>query len=114
VLRSIFQITVQADLLIGADGINSVVRQGIIGDGFLTMQGECLGARSIFSRAIVSQRNNCNNVIQWSKFHADGCGDGYTFGVQVHYRQTIMSIDGQPMQTHVLKIFAGWAEPVGR
>jgi len=47
-----------------------------------------------YSRAIVSQRNN---VIQWSKFHADGCGDGYTFGVQVHYRQTIMSIDGQPM-----------------
>jgi len=65
--------------------------------GFLTMQANVLaGARSIFSR-VVSQRNNCNNVIQWSKFHADGCGDGYTFWVQVHYRQTIMSIDGQPM-----------------
>jgi len=75
VLRSIFQMeTVQADLLIGADGINSVVRQGIIGDGFLTMQNVLAGARSIFSRAIVSQRNNCNNVIQWSKFHADGWG----------------------------------------
>jgi len=52
--------TVQADLLIGADGINSVVRQNnrrwvsnYAGANVLA------GARSIFSRAIVSQRNNC-------------------------------------------------------
>jgi len=40
VLKSIFQMeTVQADLLIGADGINSVVRRGIIGDGFPNYAG---------------------------------------------------------------------------
>jgi len=67
-----------------------------------------------YSHGNCLQRSNCNNVIQWSKFHADGCGMVIPFfGVQVHYRQTIMSIDGQPMLRLVLKIFAGWAEPVG-
>jgi len=89
--------TVQADLLIGADGIN-LLSQGIIGDGFPNYAGRMSWRALVrYSHEQLSP-NNCNNVIQWSKFHADGCGDGYTFGVQVHYRQTIMSIDGQPIR----------------
>jgi len=82
--------------------------------GFLTMQGECLGGRSFdILTTIVSQRSNCNNVIQWSKFHADGCGDGYTFfGVQLS-ADDYVNRRATDAKTHVLKIFAGWAEPVG-
>jgi len=82
--------------------------------GFLTMQGECLGGRSFDILTAIVSRSNCNNVIQWSKFHADGCGDGYTFwGTSALSADDYVNRRATDAKTHVLKIFAGWAEPVG-
>jgi len=80
------------DLLIGADGINSVVRQGII-DGFQPCRANVPG-RSFDILTSNCPNANCNNVIQWSKSY--GRGWLYLWGTR-HCRQTIMSIDGQPM-----------------
>jgi len=78
--RSIFQNGKDPlDLLIGADGTNSVVRQGIIGDGFQPCRASCLAqARSIFSRAIAPTRKG---PLAHSRVPLMD-GDGYTFGVQ--------------------------------
>jgi len=75
--------------------------------GFLTMRGECPGARSIFSRAVspnttvITSSNGQNSMLM-------DVGMVIPFGVQVHYRQTIMSIDGQPMLLTFWRYLQGW------
>jgi salicylate hydroxylase len=107
--------TVQADLLIGADGINSVVRQGIIGDGFPSYAGR-MSWRAIVpysheqlspnATTLITSSNGKNSMLM-------DLGDGYTF-----WSASALSADDYinrrttDAKTRVLKLLAGWAEPV--
>lgn len=110
------QKAVQPDLLIGADGINSVVRQTLIGDGFPNY------ADRVSWRAVIQYNHellspNASTLItapDGKNFLLVDVGGGYTFwsaGARstddfVHQRAT------HP-KTRVLERFAQWAEPVG-
>ncbi len=108
--------TVDTDLLIGADGINSSVRQTLIGDGFPNY------ADRVSWRAIVQFEHEQLSPNTSTLFTAaDGknflivdVGEGYTF-----WSASALSIDdfvhqwAKTPKTRVLERFADWAEPVG-
>lgn len=108
--------TVQADLLIGADGINSVVRQGIIGDGFPNYAGR-MSWRALVRYSHEQLSPNATTVITSSNGQNSmlmDVGDGYTFwGTSALSADDYVNRRATDAKTHVLKIFAGWAEPVG-
>ncbi|PSB42765.1 FAD-binding monooxygenase [Cyanosarcina cf. burmensis CCALA 770] len=108
--------TVQADLLIGADGINSVVRQGIIGDGFPSYAGR-MSWRAIVrysheqlspnTTTVITSPNGKNSMLM-------DLGDGYTFwGTSALSADDYVNRRATDAKTHALEILAGWAEPVG-
>jgi salicylate hydroxylase len=110
------QTAIQPDLLVGADGINSVVRQTLISDGFPNF------ADRVSWRAIIQYDHkllspNASTLItapDGKNFLLIDIGEGYTFWSAitrstddfVHQRATTP-------KTRVLEQFAAWTEPVG-
>lgn len=108
--------TVETDLLIGADGINSIVRQNLIDDGFPNY------ADRVSWRAVLQFEHERLSANASTLFTApDGknfllldVGEGYTF-----WSAGALSADdfvhqrGTTPKTRVLERFADWAEPVG-
>ena len=107
--------TVQSDLLIGADGINSVIRQRLIGDGSPTYAGR-MSWRAVIQYSHEQLSPNAATLIT----APDGknvllvdVGEGYTF-----WSASALAADASMCQraadakVRVLETFAGWAEPV--
>lgn len=108
--------TVETDLLIGADGIHSIVRQNLIGDGPPNY------ADRVSWRAVLqfdSDRLSPNTSTLFTS--ADGknfllidLGEGYTFwGASILCDENLVNQEATTPKTRVLQQFAGWAEPVG-
>lgn len=107
--------TVQADLLIGADGINSVVRQGAIGDCHAAYAGR-MSWRAVIQYAHEQLAPHVATLLtafdNKNMFLFD-LGEGYTFwsasALLTHDALSRRHIDAKE---RVLELFAGWAEPV--
>lgn len=107
--------TVQADLLIGADGINSVVRQEIIGDGTPTYAGR-MSWRAVIQYpheqlspnvAILVTASDGKNIVLID------IGEGYTFwSAGVLLADDSVCQRASDAKVRVLEFFAGWTEPV--
>lgn len=107
---------IKPDLLVGADGINSVVRQNLIGDGFPNFVDR------VSWRAVIKYDHKLLSPNTATFFTAaDGqnfllvdVGEGYTF-----WSANMRSIDDfvnrrdTDAKTRVLERFAQWVEPVG-
>ncbi|GAP94245.1 FAD-dependent monooxygenase [Leptolyngbya sp. NIES-2104] len=106
--------TVQADLLIGADGVNSVVRQGLIGDGAPTYAGR-MSWRAVIQYAHEQLPPDTGTIMT-----ADGkiivltdVGQGYTFwSAGVLQEDDSVCDRASDVKARVLELFAGWGEPV--
>ena len=106
---------IESDLLIGADGINSVIRQVLIGDGTSTYAGR------MSWRAVVQYQHellspNASTLItapDGKNFLLIDVGEGYIF-----WSAGALSTDDSVCQraadtkTRVLETFAEWTEPV--
>ncbi|MBD2068225.1 FAD-dependent monooxygenase [Leptolyngbya sp. FACHB-671] len=107
--------TVQADLLIGADGINSVVRQELIGDGTPTYAGR-MSWRAVIQYPHEQLSPNIATLVTAS----DGknivlidVGEGYTFwSAGVLLADDSVCQQASDAKARVLEFFAGWTEPV--
>ncbi|MBW4492893.1 MAG: FAD-dependent monooxygenase [Oscillatoria princeps RMCB-10] len=106
--------TVRADLLVGADGINSTVRQVVIGDGAPRYAGR------MSWRAVLKYSHELLAADEVTLMIGDGknmvlidTGGGYIF-----WSAGALSEDGSVCQSaaevksRVLQEFAGWGEPV--
>lgn len=110
------QNAVQSDVLIGADGINCVVRQTLIGDGYPNFVDRVSWRAIIqFDHKLLSP--NASTLITASdgkNFLLVDAGEGYTF-----WSASALSTDDFVQQraispkTRVLERFSAWAEPVG-
>lgn len=107
--------TVQANLLIGADGINSAVRQELIGDGTPTYAGR-MSWRAVVQYQHELLSTNASTLVTASdgkNFLLVDVGEGYIF-----WSAGALSTDDSVCQrasdakARVLELFAGWAEPV--
>ncbi|MBD1870253.1 FAD-dependent monooxygenase [Cyanobacteria bacterium FACHB-471] len=108
--------TVETDLLIGADGINSIVRQNLIGDGSPNYAGR-VSWRAILQFEHEQLAPNTSTLLtsaDGKNFLLVDVGEGQTFWSAsalsaddfVHQRATAS-------KTRVLERFADWAELVG-
>lgn len=108
--------TVQSDLLIGADGINSIVRQMLIGDGSPIYAGR------MSWRAVIQYPHELLSPDSATLITApDGrnimlidVGDGYTFwSAGALLTDDSVCQRATDAKDRVLEIFAEWTEPVG-
>ncbi len=106
---------VQSDLLIGADGINSIVRQMLIGDGAPIYAGR-MSWRAVIQYPHELLSANASTLIMapdGKNFVLLDLGEGYTF-----WSAAALSADDAVCQSaaaakaRVLEIFAEWTEPV--
>jgi salicylate hydroxylase len=106
---------VESNLLIGADGINSVVRQVLIGDGTPTYAGR-MSWRAIIQYPHEQLSPSTSTLItapNGKNFLLIDLGQGYTF-----WSATMLTADNFICQratdtkARVLEIFTGWADPV--
>jgi salicylate hydroxylase len=106
----------QVDLLIGADGINSTIRQAIIGDGSPRYAGRMSWRAVIKYKHELIPENEVTITISpegGKIFTLIDVGDGYIF-----LSAGALSADDSVSQTafdvksRILDTFAGWAEPV--
>jgi salicylate hydroxylase len=107
--------TVQADLLIGADGINSVVRQGAIGDCHATYAGR-MSWRAVIKYTHEQLAPHVATLLtafdNKNMFLID-LGEGYTFwSASALLTSDALSRRHIDAKERVLELFDGWAEPV--
>jgi salicylate hydroxylase len=107
--------TVQADLLIGADGINSVVRQGAIGDCHATYAGR-MSWRGVIQyphEQLAPHVATLLTAFDHKNMFLIDLGEGYTFwsasALLTHEALARRHLDAKE---RVLELFTGWAEPV--
>lgn len=108
--------TVETDLLIGADGINSSVRQTLIGDGFPNY-ADRVSWRAIVQFAHERLAPNASTLFtaaDGKNFLLVDVGEGYTF-----WSASALSVDdfvhqwAKTPKTRAIERFGDWAEPVG-
>jgi salicylate hydroxylase len=105
---------VQADLLIGADGLNSAVRQTLIGDGDPRYAGR------MSWRAVLKYSNSMlppNEVMSMTapdgkNFSFFDLGSGYMFWAATSLWQDESMIHTGDAKSRVLEKFLNWAQPV--
>lgn len=106
---------VQPNLLIGADGINSVVRQTLIGDGSPNYAGR-MSWRAITQYDHERLSPNSSTLIaapDGKNFLLVDVGEGYTFWSASTLADDPVCQQATDAKTRVMETFAGWAEPVG-
>jgi salicylate hydroxylase len=107
--------TVQADLLIGADGINSVVRQGVIGDGTPIYAGR-MSWRAVIQYSHEQLSPNATTLLtapDGKNLMLIDVGEGYTFwSAGALLADDSVCQRATDAKARVLEIFAEWAEPV--
>jgi salicylate hydroxylase len=107
--------TVESDLLIGADGIDSIVRQGLIGDGMPNYAGR-MSWRAVIKYPHDRLAANASTLIaspDGKNFLLVDLGQGYTFWSASTLSATEFSRQAPPNpRLRVLEAFANWAEPV--
>jgi salicylate hydroxylase len=107
---------IQPDLLVGADGINSVVRQNLIGDGFPNF------VERVSWRAVIKYDHKLlspNTATLITAPDGKNCslidvGEGYTFwSASMRSTDDFVNRRDTDAKTRVLERFAQWVEPVG-
>jgi salicylate hydroxylase len=111
--------TVEADLLVGADGINSVIRQVIVGDGSPRYAGR-MSWRAVVEYSNEHLLHNESTFILGSdgkNFSLIDVGGGYIFwsaALLASESSSLSKTDLNPteVKSRVLEVFADWTEPV--
>ena len=107
--------TVHSDLLIGADGINSVVRQRLIGDGSPIYAGR-MSWRAVIHYPHERLSPNSSTLItapDGKVFLLVDVGEGYTFwSAGVLLADDSVCQRATDVKARVLEIFKEWTEPV--
>ncbi|WP_199330426.1 FAD-dependent monooxygenase [Microcoleus sp. FACHB-68] len=107
--------TIQSDLLIGADGINSVVRQKLIGDGSPLYAGR-MSWRAVIQYPHPLLTPNLATLItaaDGKNFLLVDVGEGYTFwSAGALLADDSVCQRATDAKARVLEIFAEWADPV--
>ena len=104
------------DLLVGADGINSVVRQNLIGDGFPNFV-ERVSWRAVIK--YVHKLLSPNTATFVTAPDGTNCllvdiGEGYTFwSASMRSTDDFVNRRDTDAKTRVLERFAQWVEPIG-
>jgi salicylate hydroxylase len=106
--------TVRADLLIGADGINSVVRQQLIGDGSPRYAGRMSWRAVIKYNHELLAPNEVTLITgsQGKNFVLIDVGGGYIFWSAGSLTTDDTLSPPSAVKSRVLEEFAGWAEPI--
>lgn len=106
--------TVQSDLLIGADGINSVVRQKLIGDGSPLYAGRMSWRAVIqYPHELLSPNSATLITAPGKNIMLIDVGDGYTFwGAGALLTDDSVCQRATDAKARMLEIFAEWTEPV--
>ncbi|MBW4563099.1 MAG: FAD-dependent monooxygenase [Mojavia pulchra JT2-VF2] len=106
---------VQADLLIGADGINSAVRQTLIGDGSPHYSGR-LSWRGVVQyrhELLHSDESTFTLGTDGKNFNLIDVGSGYIYWVAgALWADDNCLQNAAEVKSRVLEVFAEWAEPV--
>lgn len=106
--------TVQADLLIGADGLNSAIRQMLIGDGDPRYAGR-MSWRAVlkYSHELLPANEVMSMTAPDGKiFGFFDLGNGYMFWSAASLWQDESMIDTGDAKSRVQEKFLNWAEPV--
>ncbi len=107
--------TVTSDFLIGADGINSVIRQQLVGDGLPHYAGR-LSWRAVIPYQHEQLSANEVTIMTGAEgkiFTLIDVGNGYIFwSAGILSTQSIMSENAVNAKARLLEIYAGWSNPV--
>ena len=104
----------EADLLIGADGINSVVRQALVGDGAPIYAGR-MSWRALIKFAHEELRPHCSTGLtgpDGKNLMLFDMGEGCTCWSAGALMAEPSHSEPSAVKELVLKTFAGWADPV--
>jgi salicylate hydroxylase len=107
--------TATADLLIGADGINSAVRQTLIGDGLPRYSGRISWRAVIKYEHELLSKDESTFIIgtDGKNFNPIDVGGGYLYWVAVSlYTIEDLQQTAVEVKSRVLQAFDGWAEPI--